>query len=83
MSASIIDHYLGFDNLAVSKPSYIVPLAWQLGTEAVSYSVDCEFIIIIDSMISVFNTDASLPYKHDLFESLIVKKRIKVDGEGT
>ncbi|KER25008.1 hypothetical protein T265_07460 [Opisthorchis viverrini] len=28
-------------------------------------------IIIIDSMTSVFNTDASLPYNHDLFESLI------------
>ncbi|GAA48716.1 hypothetical protein CLF_101948 [Clonorchis sinensis] len=40
-------------------------------------------IIIIDSMTSVFNTDASLPYNHDLFESLIVKKRIKMDGEGT
>ncbi|KER22527.1 hypothetical protein T265_09419 [Opisthorchis viverrini] len=26
---------------------------------------------------SVFNTDASLPYNHDLFESLIVKKRVK------
>ncbi|GAA56208.1 hypothetical protein CLF_110289 [Clonorchis sinensis] len=34
-------------------------------------------IVIIDSMTSVFNTDASLPYSHDLFESLIVKKRIK------
>ncbi|GAA56011.1 hypothetical protein CLF_109637 [Clonorchis sinensis] len=34
-------------------------------------------------MTSVFNTDASLPYNHDLFESLIVKKRIKMDGEGT
>ncbi|GAA57642.1 hypothetical protein CLF_113009, partial [Clonorchis sinensis] len=34
-------------------------------------------IIIIDSITSVFNTDASLPYNHDLFESLIVKKRIK------
>ncbi|KER24640.1 hypothetical protein T265_07738 [Opisthorchis viverrini] len=31
-------------------------------------------------MTSVFNTDASLPYNHDLFESLIVKKRVKVDG---
>ncbi|KAG5451697.1 hypothetical protein CSKR_102865 [Clonorchis sinensis] len=31
----------------------------------------------------VFNTDASLLYKHDLFECLIVKKRIKVDGKGT
>ncbi|KER20981.1 hypothetical protein T265_10592 [Opisthorchis viverrini] len=28
-------------------------------------------------MTSVLNTDASLPYNHDLFESLIVKKRIK------
>ncbi|GAA57870.1 hypothetical protein CLF_113295, partial [Clonorchis sinensis] len=35
-------------------------------------------IIIIDSMTLVFNTDTSLPYNHDLFESLIVKKRIKV-----
>ncbi|KAG5449087.1 hypothetical protein CSKR_100259 [Clonorchis sinensis] len=35
------------------------------------------FIIIIGSMASVFNTDASLTYNHDFFESLIVKKRIK------
>ncbi|KAG5440999.1 hypothetical protein CSKR_114099 [Clonorchis sinensis] len=35
-------------------------------------------IIILDSMTSVLNTDASLPYNHDLFESLIVKKRIKL-----
>ncbi|KAG5445444.1 hypothetical protein CSKR_103747 [Clonorchis sinensis] len=32
---------------------------------------------------SVFNTNASLPYNHGLFESLIVKKRINMDGEGT
>ncbi|KER28660.1 hypothetical protein T265_04535 [Opisthorchis viverrini] len=32
-------------------------------------------IIIIESMTSTFNTNASLPYNHDLFESLIVKKR--------
>ncbi|KER19690.1 hypothetical protein T265_11605 [Opisthorchis viverrini] len=31
-------------------------------------------IIIIDSMTSVFNTDASLPYNHDLFGSPIIKK---------
>ncbi|KER29677.1 hypothetical protein T265_03778 [Opisthorchis viverrini] len=31
----------------------------------------------IDSMTSVFNTDASLPYNHDLFESFIVKKIMK------
>ncbi|KER21735.1 hypothetical protein T265_15022, partial [Opisthorchis viverrini] len=31
-------------------------------------------------MTSVLNTNASLPYSHDLFESLIVKKRIKVMG---
>ncbi|KER33487.1 hypothetical protein T265_00602 [Opisthorchis viverrini] len=29
-------------------------------------------------MTLVFNTDASLPYNHDLFESLIVKKRVKL-----
>ncbi|GAA48173.1 macoilin-1 [Clonorchis sinensis] len=34
-------------------------------------------IHVIDSMIAVFNIDASLPYNHDLSESLIVKKRIK------
>ncbi|KER30042.1 hypothetical protein T265_13245, partial [Opisthorchis viverrini] len=39
-------------------------------------------IIIIDSMTPMFNTDALLSYNHDLFESLIVKKRVKVDGEG-
>ncbi|KAG5441531.1 hypothetical protein CSKR_109757 [Clonorchis sinensis] len=32
-------------------------------------------------MTSVFNTDASLSYNHDLFESLVVKKRVKVDFE--
>ncbi|GAA49209.1 hypothetical protein CLF_102687, partial [Clonorchis sinensis] len=37
--------------------------------------------IIIGSMTSVFNIDASLPYNHDLFESLIVKKKNK-DGRG-
>ncbi|KER33305.1 hypothetical protein T265_00804 [Opisthorchis viverrini] len=45
---------------------------------------DCnKLVIIIDSMTSVFNTDASLPYKHDLFESLIVKKRVKCPQPGT
>ncbi|GAA53369.1 hypothetical protein CLF_110090 [Clonorchis sinensis] len=39
------------------------------------------FIIIIDSMTSVLNTDASLPYNHGLFESLIVEKKNK-DGWG-
>ncbi|KER20352.1 hypothetical protein T265_15340, partial [Opisthorchis viverrini] len=39
-------------------------------------------IVIINSLTSVFNTDASLPYTHDLFERLIVKKRIKVEGKG-
>ncbi|KER22318.1 hypothetical protein T265_09563 [Opisthorchis viverrini] len=34
-------------------------------------------IIIIDSMTSVFNTNASVPYNHDLFESLTVQKRVK------
>ncbi|GAA50189.1 hypothetical protein CLF_104174, partial [Clonorchis sinensis] len=38
-------------------------------------------IILIDSTTSVFNTDAMLPYNHDLFESLIVKKRMKMDAE--
>ncbi|GAA49543.1 hypothetical protein CLF_103207, partial [Clonorchis sinensis] len=40
-------------------------------------------IIIIDSMTSVFNTDALLPYNRDLFKSLIANKRIKMDGERT
>ncbi|GAA51721.1 ATP-binding cassette transporter [Clonorchis sinensis] len=40
-------------------------------------------IIIVDNMTSVINTDASLTYNHDFFESLIVKKRIKMDGEWT
>ncbi|GAA48558.1 hypothetical protein CLF_101751 [Clonorchis sinensis] len=37
------------------------------------------FIIIMDNMTSVYSTDASLLYNHDLFESLIVKKRIEGD----
>ncbi|KER22840.1 hypothetical protein T265_09147 [Opisthorchis viverrini] len=40
-------------------------------------------IIIIDSMTSVFNADASPPYNHDLFESLIVKKTITCLQPGT
>ncbi|GAA51008.1 hypothetical protein CLF_105402 [Clonorchis sinensis] len=40
-------------------------------------------ITIIGSMTLVFNTGASLPYTHDLFENPIVKKRIKMDEEGT
>ncbi|KAG5445248.1 hypothetical protein CSKR_110452 [Clonorchis sinensis] len=39
-------------------------------------------ISLIDSMTSVSNTDASLPYNHDLSESRILK-RIKVDGKWT
>ncbi|GAA51483.1 hypothetical protein CLF_106238 [Clonorchis sinensis] len=35
------------------------------------------YVINIDNMTSVFNTDASLPHNHDLFENLVVKKRIK------
>ncbi|GAA48026.1 innexin unc-7, partial [Clonorchis sinensis] len=35
-------------------------------------------IFIIDSVKSLFNTDASLLYNHDLFEGLIVKKRTKL-----
>ncbi|KER29541.1 hypothetical protein T265_03841 [Opisthorchis viverrini] len=35
---------------------------------------------IIDSMTLVFNTGASLPYNHDFFEGLTVKKRVK-DGD--
>ncbi|KAG5445404.1 hypothetical protein CSKR_104668 [Clonorchis sinensis] len=35
-----------------------------------------------ESMTPVFNTDASLSYTHDLFESLIVKRRKKWTGKG-
>ncbi|GAA51155.1 hypothetical protein CLF_105655, partial [Clonorchis sinensis] len=52
-------------------------------TSRESHHQPLSVIIIIDSMPSVFNTDAPPPYNHDLFESLIVKKRIKMDGEGT
>ncbi|GAA57194.1 hypothetical protein CLF_112312 [Clonorchis sinensis] len=38
-------------------------------------------INIIDSIISSFNTDVSLRSNHNLFQSLIVKKRMKRDGE--
>ncbi|KER23864.1 hypothetical protein T265_08363 [Opisthorchis viverrini] len=52
-------------------------LYWLKETLHVSFgqSNSTSTIIIIDSMTSVFNTDASLPYNHDLLESLIVKKR--------
>ncbi|GAA47737.1 hypothetical protein CLF_100740, partial [Clonorchis sinensis] len=51
---------------------------WLLGTNFRDKKVE---IIIIDSMTSMFNADTSLPYNHDLFESLIVKKKNK-DGWG-
>ncbi|GAA54416.1 hypothetical protein CLF_102893, partial [Clonorchis sinensis] len=54
----------------------------QVDNQIFDARTGCIIITIIDSM-TVFNTDASLPYNHDLFESFIVKKRIKVDGEGT
>ncbi|GAA28713.2 transcription initiation factor TFIID subunit 2 [Clonorchis sinensis] len=38
-------------------------------------------VIITDSMISVSTTGNLLPYTHDLFESVTVKKRIKVYGK--
>ncbi|GAA51056.1 hypothetical protein CLF_105512, partial [Clonorchis sinensis] len=40
-------------------------------------------VIIIDGMTSLLNTDASLPYNHELFESLIVKKIIKHLGKSS
>ncbi|KER21094.1 hypothetical protein T265_10508 [Opisthorchis viverrini] len=40
-------------------------------------------IIIIDSMKSVFSTDALLPYSHDLFESITMKRSIRAESEGT
>ncbi|KER33245.1 hypothetical protein T265_00929 [Opisthorchis viverrini] len=40
-------------------------------------------IVIAESITSVFKTDALMSQNHDLFESLVVKKRIKVDREGT
>ncbi|KAG5445894.1 hypothetical protein CSKR_109643 [Clonorchis sinensis] len=54
------------------------PRTFRLTTQPTVYVT--HLVIIIDSM-TVFNTDASLPYNRDLFERLIVKKRIKVDGE--
>ncbi|KER28732.1 hypothetical protein T265_04519 [Opisthorchis viverrini] len=58
----------GFQSCTFGSPAYALVAA---------RTCDIIIIIIIDSMTSVFNTDASLPYNHDLFESLIVKKRIK------
>ncbi|GAA48071.1 hypothetical protein CLF_101143 [Clonorchis sinensis] len=40
-----------------------------------------EVCAFLGSMTSVFNTGASLPYNHDLFESFIVEKKNK-DGRG-
>ncbi|GAA53894.1 hypothetical protein CLF_111541 [Clonorchis sinensis] len=55
----------------------------RLHQNACICSLESSSNIIIDSMTSVFDTDASLPYDYDLFESLIMKKRIKVDEERT
>ncbi|GAA49252.1 hypothetical protein CLF_102761 [Clonorchis sinensis] len=48
-----------------------------------SQLISIQIIITIDSITLVFNIDASLPYNHDLFDSLIVNKIIKIDGEET
>ncbi|GAA54414.1 hypothetical protein CLF_102890 [Clonorchis sinensis] len=63
----------GFDSVP-DLPQLMRRWLWLVETAKLS-------IIIIDSMTSVLNTDASLPYNHDLFESLIVKKKNK-DGRG-
>ncbi|KER29109.1 hypothetical protein T265_04199 [Opisthorchis viverrini] len=39
-------------------------------------------LIIIDNVTSVFDSHISLPHNHTLFENLIVKKIIRVIGEG-
>ncbi|KER26350.1 hypothetical protein T265_06395 [Opisthorchis viverrini] len=46
----------------------------------ISLRISC-ILLIIDNTTSVFNIDASLPYNHDLFEGIIVKKRVEVDRE--
>ncbi|GAA47715.1 hypothetical protein CLF_100714 [Clonorchis sinensis] len=45
-------------------------------TTAASVDGDPVIIVVIDSITSVFSTDASLSHNYDLFESLIVKKRV-------
>ncbi|KER27294.1 hypothetical protein T265_05619 [Opisthorchis viverrini] len=40
-------------------------------------------IRMIDSMISVFNADASLPYNRDLFETIIMNLRMKMNRKET
>ncbi|KER22258.1 hypothetical protein T265_09620 [Opisthorchis viverrini] len=62
-----------FENIAAG--------ATNRDTKPVESIIGICITIIIDSMTSVFNTEASLPYNHDLFENRIVKKRVKVDGQ--
>ncbi|GAA57550.1 protein Jade-1 [Clonorchis sinensis] len=59
-----------------NQPQVRYGLSWVMWLSKVKLTL----IIIIDSMTSVFNTDASLSYNSDLSESHFVKKIIKVDG---
>ncbi|KER19190.1 hypothetical protein T265_11952 [Opisthorchis viverrini] len=56
---------------------------WCRAAQTLYPGIEIALITIIDSISSLFNTDALLPYNHDLFESFIVKKRVKVYGGGT
>ncbi|KER33626.1 hypothetical protein T265_00517 [Opisthorchis viverrini] len=64
----------------VLQPNDYIFLFYQLTVDVHFLAPHCSavgfvIIIIIDSMTSVFNTDVSLPYNHDLFESFIVKNK--------
>ncbi|KER26204.1 hypothetical protein T265_06487 [Opisthorchis viverrini] len=64
------------------KPQYFLLSLLPRFVEAF-VRICCIVVIIIDSMISVFNTDFSLLHNYDLSGSLSVKKRMKLDGEET
>ncbi|KER30760.1 hypothetical protein T265_02904 [Opisthorchis viverrini] len=67
----------GMESLVSARPICLLALGKRSLSQRIGHHHHCQL------MTSVLNTNASLPYSHDLFENLIVKKRIKVDGGGT
>ncbi|KER28436.1 hypothetical protein T265_13584, partial [Opisthorchis viverrini] len=71
-SLSLLYHFLDEGLFAFSP--YFIPRFFPPDVRLPHRFHPIIVIIIIDSMTSVFNTEAPLPYNHDLFESLVVKE---------
>ncbi|GAA55087.1 hypothetical protein CLF_106698 [Clonorchis sinensis] len=82
------DNYWGVVVRVVGLADFWLPNCCPVGFKRVScyltarmWGTEAQLMLGTPSTL-IINTDPSLPYNQDLFEGLIVKKRIKVDGKG-